>query len=115
MELGPEARPIGAIVTPIMSRIKEAMNKTPPPRIPHLQPGVPLTDDIPAHTPALIAQLRHAAFQAKDRGATIAVTTHGMLVRKEGKCELIPFSDVEGGVLDRALNRVAPYDWELDG
>ncbi len=75
---------------------------------------IPLTDDCMADRPALWRALDTAGFDARARGATISLIRHGFLVAKGGRSEIVRIEQVESGVLLRALNRVAPYYWEID-
>ena len=71
-------------------------------------------DDLPIEL-VYERKLREAAFDARDRGATISLCRGGLLVKKGCKAEIVRFDQVTADVLPRALNRVAPYVWEEAG
>lgn len=114
MELGPEAAPIGEHIARGLQQIAANMTAALADKIAHVEAGMRLHEDLPSWTPAILETLKSAAHDAKDRGAEIAITTRGMLVRKNGKCEIVRFDQIEGGMLHRALDRVAPHAWERE-
>lgn len=71
------------------------------------------TDFFPSYDTTWMRRLREAGFDAHRRGATISVIRRGILVQAEGKSELVPFDLIEGGLLMKALNRVAPTPEEI--
>lgn len=77
--------------------------------------AIELTDEFLVGSTPFVRALDAAGFSARDRGATISLIRHGLLVSKGGKSEIVRLEQVEGGVLELALNRVAPYAWELEG
>lgn len=114
MDLGPEARPIGDVLKPMFARLAaeaQRLGLVPPPAYQTDASG----DDRPGWFSPTVATLRHVAIEAKARGAIASLTARGLLISKAGRCELVPWQDVEFvEILDRVLGRVAPYDWELE-
>lgn len=65
--------------------------------------------DSTAEAPRFWRMLRAAALDAKARGATISIIPQGFFVRKAHVMEIVTFEQADVGVLERALDRVAPY------
>lgn len=90
---------IGEAANRVMARTRELMLKSEA----HLD------------APRFIRLLQSAAIDAKDRAAEIALTTRGFLVRKGCKVEIVTWEQADVGMLNRALDRVAPYPIEISG
>lgn len=104
------AKPFGEVALDVLTRVAVQMGGRR-----NLVTGEPmeLTDDVAIGWSPFMRALDAAGFDARSRGATISVVRHGMLVAKGGRSELVRLEQIECGILLRALDRVAPYPWEI--
>jgi hypothetical protein len=104
------ARPFGEVALDVLTDLALRMGRR---RNYGTGEAIPATDDCMAGRPAFWRELDTAGFDARARGASVSLVRHGLLVAKGGRSELVRLEQVEGGVLLRALDRVAPYPWEI--
>lgn len=89
---------VGDVADRVVDRVQDAMQK----------------NDVACERPHFMRVLSEAASEAARRGASISVIRQGFIVRKATKAEIVLFEQADVGVLDRALQRVAPLESDLD-